>query len=127
MGAGKQFESRLSDPSIKRARVQLSKRVLSDPEIQAMVRDQCYSELRYSVLSTKYSKPYAAVWFIYDLFRKLVINVLFLIGQNSGVHFQWKLWVFMVLAGSVLLTVVLQVRKTLSWPRSWANFSPLSL
>jgi hypothetical protein len=109
LGAGEQFESRLSDPSIKRARVQLTKRVLSDPEIKAMVRDQCYSELRYSVLSTKYSKPYAAVWFFYgDLLRKLVINVLFLIGQNSGVHFQWKLWVFMVLAGSVLLNVVLQ-------------------
>jgi hypothetical protein len=103
-----QFESRLSDPSIQRARAQLSKRVLNDPNIKAMVRDQCYSELRYSLLSRTYERQYATIWFVYELFRKLLINVLFLFGQNSGYEFQWKLWVFLVLALSMLLNVTLQ-------------------
>jgi hypothetical protein len=103
-----QFKNTLNDPSIQRARAQLTKRVLNNPEIKAMVRDQCYGELRYSLLSRKYERQYANIWFVYELFRKLLINVLFLLGQNSGVEFQWKLWVFLVLALSILLNVVLQ-------------------
>jgi hypothetical protein len=81
------FERTMDDPSIQRARAHLSKRALKNPEIQSMIRDQCYSELRYSLLSRKYKKEYATVWFIYELYRKLLLNLLYLVNDANVLVF----------------------------------------
>ena len=56
-----------------------------------------------------------------------VINIAYLRGVDSEDGWPWKQFVVVFLAFFCLLQTFEQVRKTPSWPRSWANCSLLSL
>jgi hypothetical protein len=102
------FKAPTDDPSILNARRQLSKNTLENKHIQAMIRDEVFRELPYSLLRNKYDKHLPNWWFIYELFRKLLINVFYLYGHNQAADIQWKLWVFIVLVLSMLVNVTLR-------------------
>ena len=101
-------ENGWNSASVQKERALLHRKMVNEKEVMAIVRGQSLDEMRFSLLSNKYRSGINSWWFAWELLRKVIINVLFVLGQNKSYNFGWKLFVFIVLVGSMMLNMCVQ-------------------
>ena len=74
---------------VKKSRDRVEKEILSDKTVQTKIRGQALEEMRFSLLSNKFHPRVSSWWFAWELFRKVLINLLFVLGQNKSYNFGW--------------------------------------